>query len=149
MSTGCRARQLMSLNVKLCLYKLNWITHRFQVLKEQKNFSIFLYFILCIYIPLIRICIYTFIQFSHFVEMFKNWVWFRLCSRSKKWFSRFYNLTATAFYFDFYEKYKLFPEYFKRYSLYLQYKNSPEKHFSERNSVEHLKWNIQKIWERN
>lgn len=148
MSTGCRARQLMSLNVKLCLYKLNWITHRFQVLNNRKTF---LYFFISFYVFIFLWSgfAYILIQFSHFVEMFKNWVWFRLCSRSKKWFSRFYNLTATAFYFDFYEKYKLFPEYFKRYSLYLQYKNSPEKHFSERNSVEHLKWNIEKIWERN
>ena len=44
-----------------------------------------------------------------------------------------------CFLFGFYEKYKLFPEYFKRYSLYLQYKNSLEKHFSETNLVEHLK----------
>ena len=35
---------------------------------------------------------------------------------------------STCFLFG---KYKLFPEYFKRYSLYLQYKNSPERHFSE------------------
>jgi len=61
---------------------------------------------------------------------------FRLCSSKKKMIQQD---STGGFLFGPYEKYKLFPEYFKRYSLYLQYKNSLEKHFSETNLVEHLK----------